>query len=176
MDYNELFFYQNYILLIMIAGGIGLLYYLVNSTNKRWFAGGLALVCAAVTVWYFIPFHMPLDTEGAGEFPPWATVDFGETRVTEMSGEQVRELTRLCNELVYTRQVGEKGSGFFSGEYVYLNVSDGATRLSIYLALNEGGFSQYPGVYGFNDRHDHIKNPEELTAYVMSLRALARPD
>ena len=119
---------------------------------------------------------MPLDTEGAGEFPPWATVDFGETRVTEMSGEQVRELTRLCNELVYTRQVGEKGSGFFSGEYVYLNVSDGATRLSIYLALNEGGFSQYPGVYGFNDRHDHIKNPEELTAYVMSLRALARPD
>ena len=25
MDYNELFFYQNYILLIMIAGGIGLL-------------------------------------------------------------------------------------------------------------------------------------------------------
>ena len=62
----------------MIAGGIGLLYYLVNSTKKRWFAGGLALVCAAVTVWYFIPFHMPLDTEGAGEFPPWATVDFGE--------------------------------------------------------------------------------------------------
>ena len=51
MDYNELFFYQNYILLIMIAGGIGLLYYLVNSTKKRWFAGGLALVCAAVTVW-----------------------------------------------------------------------------------------------------------------------------
>lgn len=162
------YIYSNFIPLFMICGAIALLYCLLHKGARRWVAGGLALVCAVVVVWYFLPFRIPVVESDR------ASVSlYGKTGLVELSREQQREISRLCNALTYSRQVGETSLHTAVGasvkEYIELTVATEKSMVRLWLATDEDGFSQYDGVYGVNSRLDRVRNPQALIAYLKSI-------
>ena len=164
MNDNTFFFYQNFILIFMVGGGIAPLYALLHYGKKRWIAGGLALICALTIAWYFTPFRIYF----APDHPAEVTLIYcGTTVVT--SKEQAQHLVSMCNSLVYTRQVGQARLSRSAQEYIYLRIKDEQKELNLELAVDEKGFSRYPGLHGITYGMDHINNPKELIAYVKSI-------
>ncbi len=166
MGIDSLFLYQNFIVLIILLGGVALLYALVHSGKRRWISAGLTVLCVATTVWYFSPFHVKINGNHLTE----VRLIYGGVEISDIvSDEQSRELAALCSELTYVRQVGQSRLVRSTKEYIYVHLRDGRNEVQLELAVSEDGFLRYPGLYGVTYGMDRVKNAEPLIAYIKSI-------
>lgn len=161
---EQIFFYQNYILLFFLGGGIALLYSLLHRGKKRWIASCLLLLCVATIVWYFTPFSIRFSQDNLDE----VILIYGGTEI-EVDEEQAQHLALLCNDLIYFRRIGQHKLVRSGQEYAYLRVRDDENEVNLELAIGKNGFSRYPGLYGVTYGADCVKETGILINYIKTI-------